>query len=104
MSLTQPRPDGVLLTVRLTPKGGRTVVGGVVRDAEGRAALMARVSAPPVDGAANAALGVALARAFGVAPRDVKLVSGATARLKRFVIEGDTAMLTQRALELAAAG
>jgi len=55
--------------------------------------LKARVRAAPEDGAANAALVKMLARSLGVAARDVELASGATSRVKRLKVSGDTASL-----------
>ena len=46
------------------------------------------VAAPPVEGAANDEVIAALAAAFGVRPRHVRLVGGASSRTKRFEIEG----------------
>jgi uncharacterized protein len=50
--------------------------------------LIARVTAPPVDGKANAALCRLLARAVGVAPSRVSIVHGETARTKVVRVEG----------------
>jgi len=80
---------GVVLTVRLTPKGGRDSIEGIETYADGRAALKARVRAAPSEGEANTALIRVLAKAVGVPPRDVALISGATARIKRLMISGD---------------
>jgi len=80
---------GAALAVRLTPKGGRDAIDGVQVLADGRPALMVRVSAAPADGEANTALIRLVAKAVGVPPRDVALVSGATGRLKRLLISGD---------------
>ena len=85
--------DGLSLTVRLTPKGGRDAIDGVERLADGRAVLKARVRAAPTEGAANAALVKLLARALDVAPRSVSLLAGETARIKRLRIEGPGAAL-----------
>jgi hypothetical protein len=41
-----------------------------------------------VDGAANAELVKTLAKAFGVPPRDVEIVSGHTAKLKQVRVRG----------------
>lgn len=60
----------------------------------------ARLAAAPVDGAANEALVALVAKAFGVAKRDVTLRAGHTARLKRLEIAGDTAMLAEIAIAL----
>jgi uncharacterized protein len=87
----QSAAGGVLVDVRLTPRGGRDAVEGVARRADGRAVLKARVRAPPSDGEANAALCRLLADAVGVAPRQATLVAGATAREKHVRISGDAA-------------
>jgi len=82
-----------MVTVRLTPKGGRDAVDGVELRADGRPVLKARVRAAPSDGDANAALVKLMAKALGVAPRQVEIVAGATARIKRVRIEGKPAAL-----------
>ena len=84
---------GVALAVRLTPKGGRDAIDGMQVLADGRSVLTARVRAAPANGEANTALIRLVAKAVGVPPRDVVLVSGATGRLKRLVISGDGAAL-----------
>jgi uncharacterized protein len=76
--------DGVVvLRVHASPGAGRTAVTGRQGDA-----VKVRVAAPPVDGRANAALVEFLAAEFGLKPADVTLVSGATARAKRFRLGG----------------
>ena len=81
-------PDGDVLAVRLTPKGGRDAIGGVDVLADGRAVLAVRVRALPAEGEANEALIRLIAKAVGVPSRDVTLLAGATARLKRLAISG----------------
>jgi uncharacterized protein YggU (UPF0235/DUF167 family) len=76
------------LTVRLTPKGGRDRIEGWARDEAGRPYLKVRVAAPPVDGAANAALVALIAKAIARPRSAVVLAGGATARLKVLEIEG----------------
>lgn len=49
-----------------------------------------RLAAPPVDGAANAALVAFVADRLGIAKRRVRIVGGATARRKTVEIEGVT--------------
>ena len=85
--------DGVIVDVRLTPRGGRDAIDGIERRADGRAVLKARVRAAAQDGEANAALCRLLAEAVGTAPRQVTLLAGASARLKRIRIAGDAARL-----------
>jgi uncharacterized protein (TIGR00251 family) len=60
----------------------------------------ARLTAPPVEGAANAALVALVAKSFGVAKREVTIVAGETSRLKRLDIIGDAAALEARAASL----
>jgi uncharacterized protein (TIGR00251 family) len=84
---------GVVVTVRLTPKGGRDAVDGIETLSDGSAVLKVRVRAPPSDGAANAALGRVLAKAVSVPPRDVEIIGGHTSRIKRVKICADAATL-----------
>jgi uncharacterized protein len=86
-------PDGVVATVRLTPKGGRDSIDGIETLADGHEVLKIRVRAAPSEGEANAALGRVLAKALGVPPSRVELVSGATSRIKRVKISGDAKTL-----------
>jgi len=50
--------------------------------------LRLRVTAPPVDGAANAAVARLLARALGVSPSSISVVSGLQGRTKIVEIAG----------------
>lgn len=90
--MTTPVPwrataDGVELAVRLTPRGGTARIEGVaLRD--GRPVLEVRVAAPPVEGAANAALVAFLAKALALPRSAVMLVAGERARVKRLHIRG----------------
>lgn len=93
---------GVIVAVRLTPKGGRDAVDGVALLSDGRAVLAARVRAAPEKGAANAALLALLAAAAGVPRAAVTLHSGATARLKQVRIAGDPAAIVAALAGLAA--
>jgi uncharacterized protein len=85
--------DGLVLAVRLTPKGGRDAIDKVERLADGRSVLKVRVRAAASEGEANAALIQLIAKSLGVAARDVSLVAGASARLKRLKVGGAGAAL-----------
>jgi uncharacterized protein len=85
--------SGLLLSVRLTPRSDREAIDGITQLADGKAVLQVRVRAPPVDGQANAALVRLIAGALGVRPRDVSLVAGESARLKRVKVSGSAAAL-----------
>ena len=81
--------DGIVVVVRLTPKGGRDSIEGIEQLADGKFVLKARVRATPSEGEANDTLMRLFANALDVAPRQVSLIAGATARIKRLKIEGD---------------
>ena len=84
---------GLRLVVRLTPRARFNSFGGVREVAPGRPCLLARVTAPPADGAANAALATLVAKALGVPKSSVTLAAGATSRLKTLEIAGDPTQL-----------
>ncbi|MEX2520229.1 MAG: DUF167 family protein [Paracoccaceae bacterium] len=93
-------PGGVSLNVRLTPKGGVDRIDGLGLDAAGRALLLARVAAPPSDGAANAALIKLIAKAAGAPKSAVTLKGGHSSRVKQLLIAGDAPSI-EAALEAA---
>lgn len=84
---------GARLDVRLTPKGGRDRIDGLGRLSDGRAVVLARVSAPPEKGAANKALERLVADWLDIPPSRVAISAGDTARLKTLAIEIDEAAL-----------
>ncbi len=85
--------DGIVIDVRLTPRGGRDAIEGSERRADGKVVVKARVRVPPSDGEANAALCRLIADATGVASRDVTIVAGAASRVKRVRIKGQAAAI-----------
>jgi hypothetical protein len=93
---------GLALAVRLTPKGGRDAIDGIVQLADGRCVFKVRVRAAPSEGEANAALLRLIAKTAGVPPRDVALTAGTTGRIKQLAIAGDPLKLIA-ALEKSAA-
>jgi uncharacterized protein (TIGR00251 family) len=80
----------VRINVRVIPRSSKNVVewedGG----------LKVHLTAPPVDGAANAALIVLLARSLAVHKRDIQIVKGATGRSKIVEIKGISAETVER--------
>ena len=95
-------PTGLVVTVRLTPKGGRDEVGGVETLADGRVVLKARVRAAPTEGEANTAVIVLVAKTLDVARSRVTLTAGQISRIKRIEIEGDGATFAARLEQLLA--
>jgi uncharacterized protein (TIGR00251 family) len=74
-----------LLSVRVIPRASKSGITGRRGDA-----IVVRLAAPPVDGAANDALIEFLARTFARPRRDITIVSGQKSRDKRVSIEGIT--------------
>jgi hypothetical protein len=85
--------DGILLTVRVTPKGGRDAIDGIATLADRACVLKLRVRAAASEGEANAAVLRLLADALGVPGRAVRLVAGGRGRVKRVAVTGDGAGL-----------
>ena len=83
--------DALTFDVLVVPRASRTAVGPRVGDR-----LRVAVTAPPVDGEANAAVIDALAQAFGVRRAAVTIVRGERGRRKTVRIEGATADALQR--------
>lgn len=88
------RGDGMDIRVRLTPKGGRDGIDGILALADDTMVLAARVRAAPEKGAANKALEKLVANALGVARATVAVASGHKARLKTVHVSGDADQLT----------
>ena len=74
------------LDVRVVPRAGRSGFAGS-RDG----AIMVRLAAAPVDVAANNAIIVLIARTLKVPKRDVEIVAGERARMKRVRVAGMSA-------------
>ena len=97
-------PGGVRLSVRVTPRASRNALSGVTHAAEGRPLLAVRLAAPPVEGAANAALIRFLADALGLRASAIEIRSGETARVKVVFLAGDSRALLGRLADWVAAG
>jgi uncharacterized protein (TIGR00251 family) len=73
----------IRFAVHMQPRASRTEVVGLHGDA-----LKVRLSTPPVDGAANAALVELLADALGISRRAVRIVAGEMSRGKVVEVDG----------------
>jgi uncharacterized protein len=89
-------PGGLRLAVRLTPRAAHNRIDGVSVGADGRAVLAIRLTAPPVEGAANAALVEFLAEALDLRKTDVSIRSGQKSRLKLVDLKGESAVLATK--------
>ena len=83
------------IDVRVIPRARKTAVAG-----ERDGAVVIRLAAPPVDGAANDALIEFLAETLNVPRRAVRIVSGERGRRKRVDIDGVTPDDAKRRLSI----
>jgi len=83
MSWCRTTAQGVVLTVRVTPRAAKNAVAGQLGDA-----LRIRLQAPPVEGRANTALIRFLADRLNVPRSAVQLLAGESGRNKRLLITG----------------
>ena len=70
-----------LIDVRVIPRAGKSEIAG-----ERDGALLVRLNAPPVDGAANDELIEVLAKAWKIPKRSIEIVSGLRSRSKKIRI------------------
>ena len=94
--------QGISVALRVTPRGGRDDIDGVETLANGRSVLKLRVRAIADGGEANRAVTVLLADRLRVPKASVRIVSGATSRLKQVTIDGDPKRLGETLRELVA--
>jgi uncharacterized protein len=87
--------EGIVVAIRLTPKGAADEVLGLEVDAGGQAVLRMRVRAAPEGGKANAAAAALLAKWLDEPKSRAELVSGGKSRLKQILIKGETARLME---------
>jgi uncharacterized protein (TIGR00251 family) len=76
-------PTGVVISVRVIPRASKSGIDGTRGEA-----LLVRLKAPPVDGAANAELIRVMATALDVPARAVSIAGGEHARQKRVAVIG----------------
>ena len=94
---------GVIVVVRLTPKSGRDAIDGIEPRADGKSILKVRVTAPPSEGEANAALLRLFAKSLDMPQRNITLLAGAAARIKRLKLAGHGPSLAAALSRLTAA-
>lgn len=87
--------DGSILAIRVIPRARRSEIAGLRGDA-----LLVRLAAPPIDGAANAALLEFVADHLRVARRHVTLLTGERSRMKTLRVDGLTASQVEARLKL----
>jgi uncharacterized protein (TIGR00251 family) len=96
----QTTTDGAMFTIRVQPRAAKTMIVGLHGDA-----LKVKLTAPPVDNAANNMCIAVLAKALKVPKSAVRIVSGHTLRTKRILVQRPANLspeeLKQRLLSIA---
>ena len=90
----KPVPEGIELRVFVQPRASRNKLVEWRGDE-----LKIALAAPPVDGAANKACCVFLAKTFGLSRGAVQLLSGESSRHKRLLLAGATLQEVTQSLE-----
>lgn len=85
--------NAITFDVLVQPRASRSKLGP---RHDGR--IKISVTSPPVDGEANAAVIELIAKALGVAKRDVEVIAGSTSRRKTIRVTGATAEQLEAAL------
>ncbi|MEN6408501.1 MAG: DUF167 domain-containing protein [Anaerolineaceae bacterium] len=84
---------GAAITVRITPRSSRNEISEIMPDGT----IKIKLTAPPVDGAANESLIKFLAEVLDTAPSRIEIVAGQTGRDKLITIMGlDSATVHER--------
>jgi uncharacterized protein (TIGR00251 family) len=86
---------GIGISVRVTPRGGRDDIEGIETLADGRRVVKVRVRAVAEGGEANRAVAELFAKALGIPKSKVRLVAGASSRVKQIAVEGDPAGIAE---------
>jgi hypothetical protein len=92
--------DGARFQVRVAPRASRTAVAGVLGEGPS-AALKIALSAPPVEGRANAALIEFLSSLLGVPRSAIEISGGGHSRNKTILIRGQSAEQIAAAIDKA---
>jgi len=85
VNFLREQPDGILLSVKLQPRASKNEIGEPIGDE-----LKIKVTAPPVDAAANEALAELLAEKLDCARNRIELIRGHKSRHKIIKLHGFT--------------
>lgn len=86
-------PEGVAVSLRVTPRAARDRIDGLAATADDGAELKVGVTAAPEDGKANAAVLKLLAKAWKLPKSSLSVVRGQSERRKTVLVAGDSATL-----------
>jgi uncharacterized protein (TIGR00251 family) len=87
-------PDGIVFKVLIQPRSSKNMIAGLHGDA-----LKIKLTAPPVDNAANRMCINYLAKTLGVSKSSLEIIAGHTSRNKQVLLRSDPAELSKTAYE-----
>lgn len=97
MNWITEKPEGLVITIFVQPRASKNMIAGVHGDA-----LKIKLTAPPVDNAANKLCVQYLAKCLKIPKSSVDIISGHTSRTKRLLIRhiGDLKNLKEKIISL----
>ena len=90
MLLIREHPEGITFKIFVQPQSDKNMIVGLHNDA-----LKIKLTAPPVDNAANKMCVKFLAKSLGVSKSQVKIISGHTTRTKQVLLRSGQSKITE---------
>ena len=87
----QKNPQGLVFKVLVQPRSSKNMLAGLHGDA-----LKVKLTAPPVNNAANRMSIKFLAKTLGVPPSSLEIVSGHTSRNKQVLLRSDHSNISEK--------
>jgi uncharacterized protein (TIGR00251 family) len=84
-------PQGVVFKVFVQPRSSKIMIAGIHGEA-----LKLKLTAPPVDNAANKMCTKVLAKCIGVSNSQIEIISGHTSRTKQVLLRSDQDKITEK--------
>ncbi len=97
MNWITEKPEGIILTVFIQPRSSKNMIAGLHGDA-----LKIKLTAPPVNNAANRMCIQYLSKQLKVAKSSLKIVAGHTSRLKQILVRNVDYRLKEKIESLSA--
>ena len=87
----QEHPEGITFKIFVQPRSAKNMIVGLHDDA-----LKIKLTAPPVDNAANKLCVKFLAKSLGVSKSQVEIISGHTSRNKQILLRSGQAGISEK--------
>ncbi len=97
MSWIFEKPEGTVIKIFVQPRSSKNMIAGLHGDA-----LKIKLTAPPVDNAANKMCIQYLAKKLGVSKSTLEIISGQTSRSKQVLVRATDLQLKEKIRSLSA--